>query len=69
MRQDIIKNDRTGEGGVRMSAAEALKYKEALKENRKSVRDMILQSVDDIRKGRGRDYNEFFDELERRYIY
>jgi len=28
---------------------------------------MVLESVKDIKAGKGRDYNEFFDELEKRY--
>lgn len=31
------------------------------------VREMVLESYHDISSGKGRDCNEFFDDLEKRY--
>jgi hypothetical protein len=50
-----------------MQTAEALKFRQELDENQKMVRDMVLQSVNDVKAGKGKDYKTFFDELERRY--
>jgi len=44
-----------------------LQYEQELKENESNIREMVLESVKDIKAGKGRDYNEFFDELEKRY--
>lgn len=38
-----------------------------LEENQKFVREMVLDSRKDIEAGKGRDYREFFEELEKRY--
>ena len=40
---------------------------DALEENKKAVRKMIIDSYYDIDKGKGRDYKEFFAELESKY--
>ena len=40
---------------------------DALEENKKAVRKMVMDSYQDIEKGKGRDYKEFFAELESRY--
>ena len=40
---------------------------DALEENQKDVRKMVMDSYRDIEKGKGRDYIEFFAELESRY--
>lgn len=34
---------------------------------KRHVREMVLESYHDIATGKGRDCNEFFDELEQRY--
>ena len=44
-----------------------LQYEQELSENQRTIREMVLESVKDIKAGKGRDYNEFFDELEKRY--
>ena len=35
--------------------------------NKKDVRKMVLDSYHDMEQGKGRDYKEFFSELESRY--
>ena len=40
---------------------------DALEENKKDVRKMVMDSYQDIEKGKGRDYKEFFAELESRF--
>ena len=40
---------------------------DAMEENQKDVRKMVMDSYRDIKKGKGKDYKEFFAELERRY--
>ena len=42
-------------------------YIEAMEENQKEIRKMVMDSYHDIEKGKGRDYKEFFAELESRY--
>lgn len=39
----------------------------AMEENQKDIRKMVMDSYRDIEKGKGRDYKEFFAELESRY--
>ena len=39
----------------------------AMEENQKDVRKMVMDSYHDIEKGKGRDYKDFFAELESRY--
>ena len=39
----------------------------AMEENRKNVRDMVMESYHDMQEGKGRDYKEFFSEMESRY--
>lgn len=34
---------------------------DAMEENKKDVRKMVMDSYRDIEKGKGRDYKEFFD--------
>ena len=40
---------------------------DAIEENQKDVRKMVMDSYRDIEKGKGRDYKDFFAELESRY--
>ena len=40
---------------------------DAMEENQKDVRKMVMDSYHDIEKGKGRDNKEFFAELESRY--
>nr|WP_295308558.1 hypothetical protein [uncultured Blautia sp.] len=42
-------------------------YAAAMAENQKDVRKMVLDSYHDMEQGKGRDYKEFFSELESRY--
>lgn len=46
---------------------QVLDYNRELNENQKQVREMVMDSYHDIAAGKGRDCNEFFDELEKRY--
>ena len=46
---------------------QALDYRREIDENQKQVREMVMESYRDIAAGKGRDYNEFFEELEKRY--
>ncbi len=46
-----------------------LEYQKELDENQMQVRKMVLESYRDIASGKGRDCNEFFDELEKRYSH
>lgn len=39
----------------------------ALEENQKNVREMVMESYQDMLEGKGRDYKEFFKEAEERY--
>lgn len=49
------------------STQQVLAYQKELDENQKQVREMVMESYYDIAAGKGRDCNEFFDELEKRY--
>lgn len=55
------------EGVIVMTAAEVLAYEKELEENQRTVRQMVLDSLEDVREGKGRDFNEVFDELEKKY--
>lgn len=48
-------------------AQQALDYWKEIDENQKRVREMVMESYHDIAAGKGRDCNEFFEELEKRY--
>lgn len=50
-----------------MTSAEALAYERELEENQKKVRQLVLDSLEDVKKGKGRDFDEVFGELEKRY--
>ncbi|MCI8339963.1 MAG: hypothetical protein HFH62_15030 [Lachnospiraceae bacterium] len=39
----------------------------AMEENQKNVRQMVMESYRDMQEGKGRDYKEFFSEMESRY--
>lgn len=39
----------------------------AMEENQKNVRDMVMESYQDMLAGKGRDYRSFFEEMEGRY--
>lgn len=39
-----------------------------MEENQKIVREMVLDSYQDMLDGKGRNYKEFFAELESRYV-
>ena len=38
-----------------------------IEENKENVREMVMESYRDMQEGKGRDYKEFFAEMERRY--
>lgn len=39
----------------------------AMEENKKNVREMVIESYRDMQTGKERDYKEFFSEMESRY--
>ena len=55
------------EGDIIMISAEVLAYEKEWEENQRTVRQMVLISLEDVRAGKGRDFAEVFDELEKRY--
>ena len=40
---------------------------DAMEENQKEIRKIVMDSYHDMENGKGRDYKEFFAELESRY--
>ena len=48
-------------------AQQVLDYRREIDENQKQIREMVMESYRDIAAGKGRDCNEFFEELETRY--
>ncbi len=52
-----------------MSPEQVLDYRREIEENQKQIWEMVMKSYQDIAAGKGRNCNEFFDELEKRYIY
>ncbi len=48
-------------------AQQVLDYQREIDENQKQIREMVTESCCDIAAGKGRDCNEFFEELEKRY--
>ena len=48
-------------------AQQVLDYRREIDENQKQIREMVMESYRDIVAGKGRDGNEFFEELEKRY--
>lgn len=52
-----------------MSPEQVLDYRREIGENQKQIWEMVMKSYQDIAAGKGRNCNEFFDELEKRYIY
>ena len=55
------------EGVIIMTSAEVLAYEKELEENQRTVRQMVLDSLEDVRAGKGTHFNEVFDELEKKY--
>ena len=52
-----------------MSPAEQLlEYSTSADDIKEQVRERVLESYKDISLGKGRDCNEFFDDLEKRYM-
>ncbi len=48
-------------------AQQVLDYRKEVDENQQNVRELVMESYRDIVKGKGRDCNDFFEELEKRY--
>lgn len=48
-------------------AQQVLNYQREIDENQKQIREMVMESYNDIGTGKGRNCNEFFEELEKRY--
>ncbi|MCM1188525.1 MAG: hypothetical protein NC541_04415 [bacterium] len=44
-----------------------LDYWKEIEENQKQIREMVIESCHSIELGKGRDCNEFFEEMEKRY--
>lgn len=42
-------------------------YAAELEENNANIRKMVMESYQDMKNGKGRDYKDFFAELESRY--
>lgn len=49
-------------------AQQLLEYSKDIEERQKQTREKVLESYKDISLGNGRNCNEFFNELEKRYI-
>lgn len=71
----VIKNVvemKTFKGGFNMETAiksDRESVMMAMEENQKNVREMVMESYRDMQTGKGRDYREFFSEMENRYDY
>lgn len=52
---------------ARKATIKQTNYTVAIEENQKEVRKMVMNSYHDMEQGKGRDYKEFFAELESRY--
>jgi len=39
----------------------------AMEENQKNIRDMVMESYQDMLEGKGREYTDFFEEMEGKY--
>ena len=48
-------------------AEKIIEYYKEIDENQKQVQEMVLESYRDIESGKGRDCNEFFGKLEKKY--
>lgn len=42
-------------------------FMDVMEEKQKDIHKMVMDSYHDVEKGKGRDYKEFFTELESRY--
>lgn len=42
-------------------------YRRQMKENQQQKRKLVMESYHDIAAGKGRDYSEFFEKLEKKY--
>lgn len=63
-------NEQAMKGGFFMDAALKVDRDSVIaeiEENQKNVREMVMESYDDMQTGKGRDYREFFSEMESRY--
>lgn len=63
-------NEQAMKGGFFMDAALKVDRDSVMaeiEENQKNVREMVMESYRDIQTGKGRNYREFFSEMESRY--
>ena len=63
-------NEQTMKGGFFMDAALKVDRDSVMaeiEENQKNVREMVMESYQDMQVGKGRNYREFFSEMESRY--
>ena len=65
----ILSNGHTERGNSMSPTQEILKLKKETDENQQQIRKMVMNSYKDIASGKGRDCNEFFDKLEKRYSH
>lgn len=49
-------------------AEQILEFVNTVDERQEQIREKVLESYKDISLGKGRDCNEFFDDLEKRYM-
>jgi len=61
------RKQQTLKGVLTMALLNKIDYEKEYLENQTIIRDRILESINDIEAGKGRNFNEFFDELEQRY--
>lgn len=50
-----------------MISAEVLACEKEAEENRRAVQRMVFDSLEDVCAGKGRDFKEVFDKLEKKY--
>lgn len=53
---------------VMSPAEQILEFVNTVDERQEQIREKVLESYKDISLGKGRDCNEFFDDLEKRYM-
>ena len=61
-------SENTFQGSRDSMDSEILAYMQVLDEDMERIREMVVESCRDIVAGKGRDCNDFFEELEKRYI-
>lgn len=62
-----VRDEKRNEVVCMSPTQQVLDYRKEIDENQKQIRELVMKSYHDIAVGKGRDCNEFFDELEQRY--